>query len=600
MNTLYLAPGLRLPIEAVTQTFAVLAKRGVGKTYLMLLMAEEMLRCGLMLVIVDPVGVCWGLRSAADGKGPGLAILVMGGDHGDIPLESTSGEVVADFVVAKRHPVVLDLSLMRKGEQVRFMADFSERLYHSNREPLHIMLDEADAFAPQKPMKGQERMLGAVEDLVRRGRARGIGLTMCTQRSAVLNKDVLTQAEVLVAMRTIAPQDRDAVEAWVKVHGTLEQKAELMASLPSLEIGEAWFWSPGWLDIFKRVRVRQRITFDSSATPKAGVKVVTPKRMAPVDLKSLTEAIAASVERAKASDPRALRTKVGELQAEVQRLTAQVAARREPVTRTKVVEVKVHVLTPADRKLLANRAGLFRHTANAIVELVDSAAEFHKLADRLAAALAVKPQTQVPDYRPSPYGPAVDSQLAGKNATFLGPSPFGGRDRPISSPVLRKPEAVPVSGLRKGERRMLEALARRYPLVLTKAQLATLAGFSVRGGTFNTYYSVLKRGGFIAEESYGRIAITDAGLAVAPAQDGEMNTAQTIAMWMGALRAGERKMLQYLVDIYPQTVTKDTLARATNFSGNGGTFNTYLSVLRRNGLIVQERDMLCASQTLFA
>jgi len=322
--------------------------------------------------------------------------------------------------------------------------------------------------------------------------------------------------------------------------------------------------------------------------------------MAPVDLKSLTEAIAASVERAKQSDPRALRTKVSELQAEVQRLTAQVAARREPVTRTKVVEVKVHVLTPADRKLLANRAGLFRHTANAIVELVDSAAEFHKLADRLAAALAVKPQTQVPDYRPSPYGPAVDSQLAGKNATFLGPSPFGGRDRPISSPVLRKPEAVPVSGLRKGERRMLEALARRYPLVLTKAQLATLAGFSVRGGTFNTYYSVLKRGGFIAEESYGRIAITDSGLAVAPAQDGAMNTAQTIAMWMGALRAGERKMLQYLVDIYPQTVTKGTLAQATNFSGKGGTFNTYLSVLRRIGLIVQERDMLCASQTLFA
>src|SRR3954466_12902476 len=90
--------------------------------------------------------------------------------------------------------------------------------------------------------------------LVRRGRARGIGVTLVTQRAAVLNKDVLTQVEVLIALRTIAPQDREAIDAWVKVHGTPEQRAELLASLPSLPIGTAWFWSPGWLDAFQRVQ----------------------------------------------------------------------------------------------------------------------------------------------------------------------------------------------------------------------------------------------------------------------------------------------------------------------------------------------------------
>jgi len=48
-------------------------------------------------------------------------------------------------------------------------ADFAETLYHRNRLPLHLVLDEADAFAPQRPMHGQERMLGALQDLVRRG-----------------------------------------------------------------------------------------------------------------------------------------------------------------------------------------------------------------------------------------------------------------------------------------------------------------------------------------------------------------------------------------------------------------------------------------------
>ena len=55
--TLHLAKDLRLPVEAVTQTVAILAKRGAGKTYTAAVMVEEMLKAGLQLVVVDPVGV---------------------------------------------------------------------------------------------------------------------------------------------------------------------------------------------------------------------------------------------------------------------------------------------------------------------------------------------------------------------------------------------------------------------------------------------------------------------------------------------------------------------------------------------------------------
>ena len=103
--------------------------------------------------------------------------MILDGDHGDVPLEVTAGQVIAELVVEERMSCVLDLSRFRKGEQTRFMTDFCEHLYHRNRNPLHLVLDEADAFAPQCPMKGQERLLGAVEDLVRRGRARGLGVS---------------------------------------------------------------------------------------------------------------------------------------------------------------------------------------------------------------------------------------------------------------------------------------------------------------------------------------------------------------------------------------------------------------------------------------
>ncbi|MDE2105777.1 MAG: DUF853 family protein, partial [Patescibacteria group bacterium] len=288
---LHIASDFSIPAEAVTQTFAIVAKRGVGKTYTGAVMTEELLKARLPVVVIDPIGVWWGLRAGADGKGQGLPIIVLGGDHGDAPLEVTSGEVIARMISDDRLSMVLDLSLFRKGEQVRFMTDFCEALYHKNRQALHIVMDEADAFAPQRPMHNEARLLGAVEDLVRRGRARGIGITLISQRTAVLNKNVLTQVEVLVALRTIAPQDREAIDEWVKVHGTPEQRHELMESLPSLPIGTAWFWSPGWLNVFARVKVRKRETFDSSATPAVGRAKVQPK-LAEVDLEKLKTRIA--------------------------------------------------------------------------------------------------------------------------------------------------------------------------------------------------------------------------------------------------------------------------------------------------------------------
>jgi hypothetical protein len=42
------------------QTFAVLAKRGAGKTYTTLVLVEEMLKAQLQVVVADPVGVTWG------------------------------------------------------------------------------------------------------------------------------------------------------------------------------------------------------------------------------------------------------------------------------------------------------------------------------------------------------------------------------------------------------------------------------------------------------------------------------------------------------------------------------------------------------------
>src|SRR5690606_29774424 len=99
-------------------------------------------------------------------------------------------------------------------------ADFAEALLRRNRDPLHLFLEEADEYLPQTAREKGElpRCLGAWQRLVKRGRFRGMGATLISQRSSALNKDVLNMAECLIALRTTAPLDRKAVLGWVDHH----------------------------------------------------------------------------------------------------------------------------------------------------------------------------------------------------------------------------------------------------------------------------------------------------------------------------------------------------------------------------------------------
>lgn len=553
MKKLVIGDWFTLPVEAGTQTFAILAKRGMGKTYTALVLVEEMVNAGIPVVVVDPIGVSWGLRSAANGKGPGLPVVILGGEHGDVPLDVGAGAAIAEFVVAERRPVVLDLSLFRKGEQTRFMTDFAEALYHRNREPLHLVLDEADAFAPQRPQKGEERLLGACEDLVRRGRARGIGVTLVTQRAAVLNKSVLTQAEVLVALRTIAPQDRDAIEAWVKVHGTPEQRDTMMASLPSLPIGTAWFWSPGWLDVFERVEIRKRITLDSSATPKIGTRRAAPRELASVDLESLRARLAGAIERAEQDDPKALRRRIAELEKQA----AAVAPRRVPV--------EVPVLTEGDRVMLQN-----------IRDMVESwSKHLGELLDRVLQQTGRRELEQRPTPKPPPPARrAVEDVRAERRHGRIAPS------------------GAKLAG---GERKILSALA-QYDGGRTPTQVAILTGYASNGGGFRNYLSALRSRGFIKTDRLGRLATTPEGEAALGPFDPLPTGTALFHHWKARLGKAERLILEELVKNYPSTMDVEWLAKETGYAADGGGFRNALSKLRTLELISGRGELKAADE----
>jgi hypothetical protein len=428
---LRISPQFSFPLELITDRAMILATTGAGKTYLERVVVEEVATAKQQVVVLDPKGDFWGLRSSADGKSPGFSIPVFGGEHADLPLEEGSGVYIAELIVRERLSAILDMSLFSKTKMLSWATDFAEALYHRNREAMLLVIDELHTFAPQK-FKGHERMLGAFTDLFGKGRKRGIGTLGASQRSALVNKDVLDLTSTMFFLRTGSPRDRDVVDSWLEYNADAPTRRQIMEDLPKMDNGEVWVYSPHSFKVLKRMKVREAKTFDSSATPKPGQAIRKPKTLAEIDVDAVIEQMQDAVERAKAKDPKELQKQVAQLKREL--------AKRP--TEEKVVE------------------------------------------------------------------------------------------KPVEIPVL-KPEDI--------------------------ARLKEV---------------------------------------VAPALNG-LSKKEVLDQWRRALKAGARAMLNVLVEIYPNGVTRDELAEQVGMTATGGTFQTYLGTLKRNGLAEVDGGEVYASESLF-
>ncbi len=279
--TLRISETLELPNEAGTWTFAILAIKGAGKTYGACDLAEEMVKNNIPIVALDGLGIWWGLRVGVKGK-QGLPIVVFGGQHQDLPIPLKFGKntkikivdedrlrlMVAAILEAGIN-AVLDTSEFSKSMQRRMVATFVLELNHLNAHygVRHVFIEEADMWCPQRGMTGDVAVsAGAIDDLVRRGGNFNLGCTLITQRSAVLNKDVLTQANCLIVLRILHKLDKDAVKTWVEsvAHPKDPKIMKWFDSLRELKNGEAYVWKPENPKIFKQIKFRKRETLHAT------------------------------------------------------------------------------------------------------------------------------------------------------------------------------------------------------------------------------------------------------------------------------------------------------------------------------------------------
>jgi hypothetical protein len=560
---------MKIPEAALNQHIAVLAKTGAGKTFLAkALIAEPLLGAGRQVAIIDPTSAWWGLRLSRDGKRPGFdRVIIIGGDHGDMPLRENMGEACARLVTEQGASAVFDTSDLTVGERTRWFTDFAVALYRTVRAPLHLIIDEVHNFLPQgrvpDPQAG--KMLHAGSQLFSGGRSRGIRLVGITQRPAKWHKDSLTSVDSLFVLRMLAPQDRKAVEEWIDGCGDRTKGREVLESLANLQRGEAWFWFPEG-SILKRFQCPAITTYDSSSSPDAATNrrdSTFPPHASPwINLEEFRAHMAQAVADAEANDPKKLRARIADLEraakaapvdVEAIRIQAKAEARRAFVPIIKEVQTIVGRL----RSRADTIEGLLRETSSDAETLAAITASLETLMTAPAAA-----------------GPPAPAPRMYEQHTYLVDP---------KRPLMRQRLIAPTmqAGIQPRHLRILAAIAWFERVGIegpTRAQVAARAGVSSTSSSYANDVSAMKTAGVIAYPGTGNLCRTDAGRRIAvevPSGD----------VWDDLSKVVDPRHLKLLRALRKGAMSREQLAEAVGASATSSSFANDISKLKTLALV---------------
>lgn len=571
-NKLDISKDLKMPNNAVTEKLAWLGTTGGGKTYAASHFAEQCWYIGAQFVVLDPVGVWYGLRLAKDGKKPSkINIPIFGGLHGDVPLEPTGGELLANLVVDKGLSCIIDVSQFESdSEKARFAKDFANRLFFRKKaapSALHLFLEECQEFVPQNPYKGEEQMLHAFIRMQKLGRNFGIGSSYITQRPQEVNKKALNMAQTLFVFRTTGTHERTAIEKWME-DKSLDQ--DIASDLPKLATGTCHVWSPEFLKISEIIKISEKDTFNASATPEVGA-VAKARHLAPIDLVKVRSEMAATIEKTKAEDPKELKKKIRELEKQINSERGVVRVKpADPKEMEKRVKEEA-------QKILAIRENYYRQFH---VDIVRDTEAIKKNAERIIADINKQMKQKV--------APVYRSSYALKGTTISQPEFNVVKNNPVFSKAALKEiphetkeskithsmktdyfdvDGNEIKSLSKGAKAVLSYLKAVAPAEKSKTQLWVATGYSPGGGFNNLIYELTGRelivqtpkGYKAAYENYDSSMIDE----FYPSLD----------LWKNKLGLGAKKVFEVLLRDPDTARTKEELAGETGYALGGGFNN---------------------------
>lgn len=471
---------------------------GHGKSYTVALVVEQWLDQGGTVVIFEPIAEWHTLKQ----KYP---IQVVGGPHAqDIPLVESEPELYAKAVVEKGISMVFYTRDIHDQEKlVDFVCKFIDklmRLEELHHRPILILLEEAHEYAPTSA-KGQlappwvyNRMIKVFVDCYTQGRKLNLCPISATQRPQLLNFTIRQQCN-FVWFGKFSPQDANYIDKEV-LKSFRERGHDITGKdLVSLEKGE-WFLVAG--DQTKKIKITdKRKTPHGADTPKLDY-------VAPVDssvkaaVSSLGETLKEMIQKhaEELSEHEQLKKDKKNLEERVERLQEKVklgvdlkdlfkgggGAPPEEYER-KVKQIQVELEEVESTLEFICRA------IEAKNELIDQLREKTVIIETLKTAFTKLLDLEKPE-------PTIEEKPSTEK-------PRQQRRQRIEKPSTNNNTRLPpwtqiwMDKLNTTQRKVLTYIAEKYPLEMTRFEIAVGAGYRPTTGPFRQSLSILTRANLI-------------------------------------------------------------------------------------------------------
>lgn len=236
--------------KLVTGRTCIIGQSGSGKSYTVAVFCEELARKNIGFCIIDTEGEYFSLKE----KYP---ILWVGSNLDcEVDINEVNFSSLADKILKKDFPTILDVSDVNDPQKT--VSDFLKAIYKTSgkmKKPFLIIVEEIDKFAPQRG-----DVVPEIEEISKRGRKRGIGLMIATQRPALVSKNILSQCGNQIVGKLTIKNDIDSVKLFFPNKKDLEK-------LPMLTPG-LFFVQGEIISEPKIVEIRERKTTHKASTPK--------------------------------------------------------------------------------------------------------------------------------------------------------------------------------------------------------------------------------------------------------------------------------------------------------------------------------------------
>ncbi|HMK16477.1 MAG TPA: ATP-binding protein, partial [Methanomicrobiales archaeon] len=234
--------------QLVTGRTCIIAQSGAGKSWAIAVLCERLCAAGIGFVLVDTEGEYSSLRERYP------VLWVGSGKECDEDIERVN---LKDFLlraVVNGTAVVFDVSETDMREKVAALAEILYDIASAHRIPYLLVLEEADKFIPQA-----RESIKKIEEISRRGRKRGLGLLVATQRPSLVTKNVLSQCNNQAIGKLSIENDLRAVDLFFGSRSEVEE-------LATLQPGE-FFVMGGFTRKKTRIRFAVRETVHRGGTP---------------------------------------------------------------------------------------------------------------------------------------------------------------------------------------------------------------------------------------------------------------------------------------------------------------------------------------------